>query len=121
MEHIALILFIAIWLGVRSFGLTGFRYLMGFPYDQYDILDLIAYALTINLVFTLFTKIPKTTTLNQIVNTAIQSLLIGIIVLLPKYGDPDTLGRIGGGNKLLVFDNSNRSTIGFLNNIKNQT
>ena len=94
---------------------------MGFPYDQYDILDLIAYALTINLVFTLFTKIPKTTTLNQIVNTAIQSLLIGIIVLLPKYGDPDTLGRIGGGNKLLVFDNSNRSTIGFLNNIKNQT
>ncbi len=93
------ILFIAVWLGTRTLLLFIHRYLLeeGYVYTQYEILDLIAYALTINLVFTLLKKIPEEIELKQIVDTAIQSVLIGIIVLLPKYGDAATLSKLGGG------------------------
>lgn len=99
---------IGLWLSVRNIGLLVRHYLFEekYLYSHYEILDLVAYALATQLCFTLFKtvkataeaplqELPTSRFLRGIVDTAIQAVLIAIIVMLPRYGDERLLGIIG--------------------------
>lgn len=90
---------IGFWLALRVIALLLFNYLFtaNYVYNQYEIFAIIAYALTINLAFTLLKNISEKNSLENIFYAAIQSVLIGIIVLLPRYGSSETISIIGGG------------------------
>lgn len=92
---------IALWLSVRVCGLLSMKYLtvQNYPYNQYEIFNMIAYALAARLCFTLQASIrgeDGKKRMAQIVNAAMQAVLIGIITFLPKYDDSRLASQLGG-------------------------
>jgi len=92
---------IALWLSIRVIGLYALRYYLltdKYNYTQFEIFRIVAYALATNLCFTLaenlkekgknenqhMTEAQKT---KRIIESTIQTVLIGIIIFLPTYGD----------------------------------
>jgi hypothetical protein len=77
---------IAIWLTIRAGGILIVNLLTeDYLYSQYLILDLISYILVVNLCFGLIKTLrQKEPRLSGIASAAIQSVLIGVIVFLPK-------------------------------------
>lgn len=98
---------IAIWLTIRAGGVLILNlFTENYPYSQYQILDLISYILVVNLCFGLTKTLrQKETKLSGIASAAIQSVLIGVIVFLPKSSSYDFL------RALQVY---NQGVIGFL-------
>lgn len=80
---------IAIWLTIRAGGVLIENLVTeNYPYTQYQILELISYILIVNLCFGLIKTLrQKEPRLNGIASAAIQSVLIGVIILLPKSSD----------------------------------
>jgi hypothetical protein len=98
---------IAIWLTIRAGSvLIENLFTENYLYSQYLILDLISYILVVNLCFgltkTLRQRIPR---LSGIASAAIQSVLIGVIVFLPKNNSYDFL---------YILQVYNQGVIGFL-------
>ena len=84
---------IAIWLTIRVGGvLVENLFTDNYHYTQYQILEVISYILVVNLCFSLIRTLrePKPK-LSGITSAAIQSVLIGVIIFLPKSGSYDYL------------------------------
>ena len=71
---------------MRVAGLYILRYLFieNYSYNQYEILELISYILIVNLCFNLTKNLRKITKVKDVASAAIQALLIGLIVFVPK-------------------------------------
>jgi hypothetical protein len=85
---------IAIWLTIRAGGLLIKNlFTENYPYTQYQILDLISYILIVNLCFGLIKTLrQKERKLSGIASAAIQSVLIAVIVFLPRNSSKEFLG-----------------------------
>lgn len=94
--------FIALWLAIRSVGYIGWLYLgeEEHRYTAFEVLDTLAFVLTINLCLTLL-KSPRK---REIVSATMQSVLIAILIFLPRATSTATLAIYGeyGGAALLV-------------------
>lgn len=88
----------SLWLCIRVILLFFHRYLFeeNYAYNQYDLFQMVAYALAMQLSFTLF-KIVRIRGLKEIVKATIQAVLIGILLFLPNARNSEFLGAIGGG------------------------
>jgi len=94
---------VALWLTLRVIGLFLCRYLFeqSYIYTHYQIFEILSYILATNLCFTLFKSVrepskEEPTRIKYIINAAMQAILIGIITLLPNYGNVNLLNIVGG-------------------------
>jgi hypothetical protein len=93
--------FVGIWLSVRKLGLLVSQYLFvsGYGYTQYEIIDTIAFVLAARLCFSLAKTLGdveqgKGKAIKQIIDATMQAVLIGLITILPRYGDSNLITQI---------------------------
>jgi hypothetical protein len=106
---LAIAALIAMWLVIRTIGLTIQKYIVeatpiGNGYFASDIFYVLSFILTANLCFTLYRTLASSKDgdgekgiLNWIV-VPIQALIIGLVVILPRYNDKVLTDVIGGIN-----------------------
>jgi hypothetical protein len=97
---------VALWLTVRIVAINMiWRYLLTENYDFSisEIFLMISFILTTKLCFTLLEAIremsekPKDKPMvQQLIEVATQAVIIGFITFVPRYADPEILGKIGG-------------------------
>lgn len=110
---------IGIWLTTRTIVLHCYNYIFleGFPYKPSNVFAILAYLVTANLSFTLLKalRVQRPTdgqsgnnddgaTLKGLIEVVIQADMIGIITLIPSYGQEELLVTIGGSiGFVLIF------------------
>jgi hypothetical protein len=106
---LAIVAVIAIWLVIRTIGLTIQKYTTeatpsGYGYLTSDIFYVLSFILTANLCFTLFRTLGNINDgdgekgILDWITVPIQALIIGLVVILPRYNDPVLTDAIGGIN-----------------------
>ena len=88
--------FIAIWLTVRSAMLYTWNYFLveKYDYSQFEVLSIVSYALIANLCLSLIGNLKQSGKIKYIISASMQAALIGLIVLLPRYGDSNLLNAL---------------------------
>jgi len=90
-----IVFFIALWLAMRTVGLGLERFLLDedFPYGVLQVFDILAYVLAMNVCLTLLKRSKEQ--LPNIVSATMQSVLVGLLVFLPRATTPESLGVYG--------------------------
>jgi len=94
--------FVALWLTIRVVGLyTIRRYIEteNYTYTAFDVLEILSYVLAIKLCLTLI----QSRELKQIIEAAIQSVLIGVITTIPRIGAMGKEAFMGGATTQFAF------------------
>lgn len=80
--------FIAVWLAIRAIGLNVRIYFFEeeYRYQIIQVLDIVAYVLIVNLCMTLL----KSTKIERLVNATAQSILVALLIFLPRAASGDT-------------------------------
>lgn len=105
---------VSFWLTIRVIALyTIQRYLLdvSFNYHTRDIFEMLAYILTTNLCFSLFKALiiksdnkDKTMEIKGFFDVAIQGIIIGLVIFIPRHGDPIFIERFGAPiHYVLIF------------------
>ncbi len=111
---------IGIWLTVRTIGLFVHRYIIEvmvnskptfYPYFISDIFTMIGFILIANLCFTLLRTLRDVgnnanigekgdpmVLVQDLITTPIQAIIIGLVTIIPRYGDDLFLASVGGMN-----------------------
>jgi hypothetical protein len=126
---LGLVWFFSLWLTIRVIGLYAVRFILedAYVYQTGDIFTMLAFVLTANLCFTLLSAFTmagskdfsnsekkvikknrtnpsnqKDRTMVELIEVAIQAVIIGFITFLPRYNDNSLLEKIGGINSYFL-------------------
>ena len=97
---------IAIWLAIRTGGLSAYRYVIesNYVFTIDDIFGIVSYILIANLCFTLVSTLSKTRgsssdleSLRGLITVPIQAIIISLIIVIPRYDDSYFINNVVKG------------------------